>query len=367
MRVKQEFISVFDFGGFLDIDQARRALEGAYAIRDVPSIKGAPDYVTFAPALLLDLPDGGRLARPDGTPCRLHAKIFEVGAMAIHHEARYETRSVEDLPAEWELPLARDGRPVRKEDAARAFFEEIRAKVVSFLIDRYDVDVKPERFMTFSVECPRWEMPGWVERNRAPLAGLLTGERDWARLSAPEIAQILGTRFTYFRDEVCFLAPEGAVTVAESLEGTDDALTVVELACVQRLELRAYDAYLDRVIPKAVGDVRVIFSRWGFLTGRARRMVEELAEVRAEIEQMADEIDNTAKFYGDWYFGRLYAGCRRKLRIDHWTESIREKLATVGELYRLAADEVTSRRFILLELLIVALFVLEIGLILVIG
>ena len=363
MRCEYQYFRIFDFGGFLEIEKVRRVLEGSFLVQGVNPVKGAPEYVSFAPSLTIEFGDRGLFQFENGVPCKAFAKIFEVGAVSINFAAQMDSPSLEALRQYWDLTLRQGEKALRKSEIARKFFEEIYMKLLGSLLDRYEVDVYPEYYTIFSVEVADGKVAELLERSRRALAALLINERNAERLGTREVEEILGTPYSYYHDEVSFVDWDAAVTVCADLRGEDDIVSVLEAANLQLLELRTYDAYLDRVIEKAAVDLRNIFAPGGFFKGRARRMVEELAETRVELEKMVDEISNVAKFYGDWYIARVYLGCRKKLHVDRWLDSVQEKLDTLGDLYELAANEATNRRLLLLEVLIVVLFAFDIALI----
>lgn len=360
MRCEYQYFRIFDFGGFLDIEKARRALEGSFLVQGVTPSKGAPEYVSFAPVITLEFGERGLFQFESGAQCKVYAKIFELGAIAIHFVSRLEAGSIAELRGIWDLTLRRDGKTLRKSEIAREFFEEIRRRLAATLIDRYDAEVSPEYYTVFEIECKDGGTADFIAKNRSALAALLINEKSPERLGAREVEEILGAPYSYYHDETTFIDWDAAVTICSDLNEEDDVLPVLESANLQLLELRTYDDYLDRVIEKASHDLRTIFAPGGFFKGRARRMVGDLAETRVELEKMVDEINNVAKFYGDWYIGRVYLGCRKKLHVDRWLASVQEKLGTLRDLYELAANEATNRRLLLLEALIVILFVLDI-------
>lgn len=364
MRCEYQYFRIFDFGGFLDIEKARRALEGSFLVQGVTPIKGAPEYVSFAPVLTLEFGERGLFRFQNGVPCKVFAKVFELGAIAIHFVAMFDFATPAQLREVWDFTLEKDGKTLRKSEIARGFFEEIQRKLHTSLIERYEVDVSPEYYTVFAIECKEQPASKFLEDHKLALASLLINEKSPERLGAKEVDEILGPPFSYYHDEVTFIDWDAAVTVCSDLKGDDDVLPVLEAANLQLLELRTFDAYLDRVIEKSTLDLRTIFAPGGFFKGRARRMVEELAETRIELEKMVDEISNVAKFFGDWYVARVYLGCRKKLHVDRWLASVQEKLDSLRDLYELAATEATNRRLLLLEVLIVILFVFDIVLLL---
>ena len=77
---------------------------------------------------------------------------------------------------------------------------------------------------------------------------------------------------------------------------------------------------------------------------------------------MTDRLQNTIKFVGDPYASRLFANVGTRLGLEHWKNSVEEKLRTLDDIRRFAVDQTGIAQANLLELVIVAILVIELGL-----
>src|SRR5205807_10261030 len=109
---------------------------------------------------------------------------------------------------------------------------------------------------------------------------------------------------------------------------------IFEVANLQLLALRKYDAYLDATLDRGYEEYNRLAVGPPVSTGTARQMVRELSEVRMDLAKVTDEVANTAKFFGDWYGARVYMGLALKLHINDYHKIVEEKLATLNELYQ---------------------------------
>ncbi len=89
-------------------------------------------------------------------------------------------------------------------------------------------------------------------------------------------------------------------------------------------------------------------------------MVRELAEVRMDMAKTTDELENTAKFFGDWYVARVYMGMAQRLHLGDYEKSVDEKLETLNTLYQSVLSETQTRQNLVLEWAIVILILLEV-------
>jgi len=89
-----------------------------------------------------------------------------------------------------------------------------------------------------------------------------------------------------------------------------------------------------------------------------------LRTIRVDITKMADESANITKFVGDWYLARVYLACKERFHLAHWQASVDRKLETLDHLYSMVHSELEAHRMLILETIIVALFALDVALIL---
>ena len=91
----------------------------------------------------------------------------------------------------------------------------------------------------------------------------------------------------------------------------------------------------------------------------------DLREIRIDLARLQDELSNITKFFGDWHLARIYKGLSDRFHLQDWHRAIDEKLKTLDELYQLLRADQISRWMLVLEMTIVALFVLDIVMIVV--
>ena len=351
---------VFDLGATLHMNKAREALGPMAAAQAVQSPRAAPEYVSYAAPIPLDL-SGLKLelASEAAVPVSLSARLYEVGALAISLRLQARCERLSDLARIQAAPLKLNGLAVRRSEIFTRVVEAVRDRVKPAVDEVFDVPVEAEPYTAYCLT----EVPGGAEKlfrdGRAQMAGLLIGDSQPERLSSGEIEDTLRNSHSYYRDDLVIADWDAAIIVEPSGQ-YEDILYVCEVANLQLLALRKYDAYLDSTLEKGYDDFERMAKGPPIYVGRAREMVRELSEVRMDLAQVTDEVANTAKFFGDWYAARVYMGLAEKLHIADYHKVVEEKLATLNDLYQSVSTEIISRQNLLLEATIVLLIVFEV-------
>ncbi len=304
-------------------------------------------YLQFpVPPLSVALPD----ADVAGVRARVRLKFFDYGVLSVllafDAAGPWETVvAIADLARGDERVLHYASQTVKRilEQYARAFDEPHEP-----LIEDY-----------FIVEVNRFEeQPGaqaLFEQHGGELAGVLSGERK--PLSETERTEILRSRFSYHDDDLTlvqwdtafvFDRPESARAIAE----------ILEFANSQLLELRTYDALLDRELDTIYKlQPGRAASSW-----RGRRESERASTLRyliVDVLELIDRSSNALKIVGDAYYARIYRAAATRLGLSDWQQQIDAKLASVGEMYRFFIDQARNSRDTFLEFIIIALIALE--------
>src|SRR6185436_16577836 len=245
----------------------------------------------------------------------------------------------------------------------RTIFPEMRADLLQRIADAIE---KPgeapvsEDYIVFRVH--RLEDANGHRRGTADLA-----DEDLARLlldesrplSAAARRDLLSQRFTYFEDDLAVLTWNAALVVEPVVEDVD-VQYVLEFANAQLLELRYYDARLDVELPRIYD--RIEAARFGFhlLGRRYSRLLGALQTRVAEVTEVVERTENALKVTDDVFLARIYAAALEIFRGRAWRAGIDGKLAIVRDAYSMLNAESQARRSEVLELIIVALILIEI-------
>src|SRR5512138_1507955 len=193
----------------------------------------------------------------------------------------------------------------------------------------------------------------------APVPELLLGETSEVGLSPAERQEILSHHFTYLEDDLAVLHWNSALVVEPS--GVEDIPDLLEFATAHLLELRYYDALLDRELHRIYDEIEAGGSPIAnIFTRRYRRLQRETAALLVELSEMIERLENAVKIVGDFYLARLYQSAVRRFRLPAWQETVLRKQKLVADVNDLIGDAADTSRAELLEVAIIALIVFEI-------
>jgi hypothetical protein len=194
----------------------------------------------------------------------------------------------------------------------------------------------------------------------APIPELLLGETSRVGLSRPERADVLAHHYTYLEDDLAVLHWNSALVVEPS--GVEDIPDLLELATAHLLELRYYDALLDRELHRIYDVIEAGGSPvQNILRRRYRKLQRETAALLLELSEMTERLENAVKIVGDFYLARVYLSAVRRFRLPAWQETVLGKQKLVSDVNDLIGRSADTSRMELLELAIIILIMLSIA------
>ncbi|HLI94682.1 MAG TPA: hypothetical protein VKT72_01195 [Candidatus Baltobacteraceae bacterium] len=194
-----------------------------------------------------------------------------------------------------------------------------------------------------------------LDDHSSDIAKLLLGEQK--TLSVSETNEALRNQFSYYEDDLTIVQWDTAF-VYDRPESAQAIAEILEFANSQLLELRTYDALLDRELDEIYKMQPGRTSR----SLRGQREAERAATLRymiVDVLELIDRSSNALKIVGDAYYARIYRAAAARLGLADWQRQIDVKVASVGEMYRLLTDQARSSRDTFLEIIIIALIALE--------
>lgn len=246
------------------------------------------------------------------------------------------------------------------ENRATQACEQIVNRVAPALVDRRE-SFLTEDYLVFAVTTvdPPISADEMIVRHGQDIAQLLRGERQL--LSAQERDYVLGQRLSYLADDVVVPA-WNAAWMYDTEAAALAAVEILELANSQLLEFRYHDELLEAELTRLYAELQR--PRWTgrFALRRRRRAVLDVQSLFIDVNELTDRLDNTVKFAGDPYAARLLSNASARLGLQHWKSSVEEKLRTLDDIRRFAVEQTGMAQANLLELVIVAILVIELGL-----
>lgn len=358
------YLYAYDIGNEADLPAIERMMRGAAERFDLGRIKDAPrDFPVFQPLGVQLNP-----VEVDGPQGRIRLvpsiKLFAVGAMSVKVRVPVQVQSLAGLANYRDLRLP-DGVSLadKAQELGRQVFDRIRSHLDTPVRDL----ALPEGYTVFCVPAPiagGENAEEWLARNERDVAALLVGETDPACLSTQEVRETTEYNYSYYKHDLAVVDWDAALLV-DAPKDYNDTLYVMELANLQLEELRAYDRQLDGVLDKAYDDVER--AARPFVFGARQRVLNGLRQITMDLAKVADELGNITKFFGDWHLARIYMGCSARFHLAEWEKTVGAKLRALDALYTRLLNDSNNRVMLWLEASIVALFIIDLAIIIVLG
>jgi hypothetical protein len=357
MKGELVFLRLDDVGAELDLERVPTLVGKTPELAPVAPRAQAPDHAPLPhPQEVLLAPDVAWGA-PPGT--QVEVRAHAVGCLVVRVRVPVEAGGLAELQA-YAQALRFGGQTVRRrmEQLALGVLEELREAWV----EPYLLRIEPETYVVHCVvDAPPPDLRG---PERAQVAALITGEQPGA-LAPENVDSALKHHLRYYRDDLVVIGWDNALLVGPP-GSYEDALDVLELANLELLELRTYDAVLDDRLDGAFIALDRLWARGG-LWRSARKTLRDLSALRVDFARLTDNLHDTGKLFGDWYLAKLHAHLRDAFHLPHWERAVATKLGTLDDMFQLAEGEANHRRSLMLEWMVVILFVLDLILIFMLG
>jgi hypothetical protein len=339
---------LFDVADTIDLAKISALGGDTRAPAALPLWRPTPPYLQFpVPPLLANLAE----ADFDGLSCAVRVKFYDYGVVSL--------RLTFNAAGSWN-ELTHLTERSRTDERISRFAESTVMRICDeyahALDDRHHALVEDYLIVEIDRFAQTIDAKALLGEQSSALASLLLGERR--PLSASESEEALRIRFSYHEDDLTIVQWDTALVYdrGESARAIEE---ILEFANSQLLELRTYDALLDR-------ELDIIYKMQPGETARSLRgwrEAEQAATLRyliVDVLELIDRSTNALKVVGDAYYARIYRAASARLGLADWQRQIDTKLASVGEMYRFFSDEARSRRDEFLEVIIVVLVAVEV-------
>lgn len=186
------------------------------------------------------------------------------------------------------------------------------------------------------------------------IAQIVRGESQ--KLADSETKNALQSSMSYYPNDLLVVGWVAAL-VYDAYDGAPSTIQLLEYANTQLLEFRHYDEVLSRVLDTAY---QLLEHRGGLLRNwKMARQAERLNTIRLDITELAERTDNSIKFLSDMFYARAYQMAAKRVGVTDYRNLVEEKLRTAGELYQFMVNEFHQARAFILELMVVAILIIE--------
>jgi hypothetical protein len=339
---------LFDVCEEIDLDDLRKIL-GTGPPRREPAFKHpAPDYVRFERAPVIQNCDPLTLSNGEQFQCRI--KYFDYGVISVELQT--------DFSSGWDELVRVASRWIAApeiESLAESLIRTQGARVVAALDQPYDGEWFSEDYYIIQLlEADGLSSEDLLQSHGGQIAQIVRG--DSQPLSTSERREALQSSMSYYPNDLLVVGWVAAL-VYDTPEGAAPAIQLLEYANTQLLEFRHYDEILTRVLShvyKSLERRGGFFRRWGLA-----REAERLNTILLDVRELTERTDNSIKFLSDMFYARTYRVTAEKVGVTDYRNLVEEKLKTAGELYQFMVDEFHQARAFVLEVMVVAILVIE--------
>jgi hypothetical protein len=328
---------------------ALRKILGTGPARREPAFKHrAPDYVRFERAPVIQVSEPFVLSTGQRFECRI--KYFEYGVISVELNTGFSSDWIDLvlISSQW-IEAA------EIEKLAEALIRKQIAAVLPALDQPYAGEWFSEDYYIIQLDnsggLPSEEL---LQLHGGEIAQIVRG--DSRPLSNSERREALQSSMSYYPDDLMVVGWVAAL-VYDTPEGAAPAIQLLEYANTQLLEFRHYDDVLTRVLGhvyKILEQRGGFFRRWGLA-----REAESLNTILLDVSELTERTDNAIKFLSDMFYARSYRVAADKVGVSDYRNLVEEKLKTAGELYQFMVEDFHQGRTFVLELMVVAILVIE--------
>ena len=241
-----------------------------------------------------------------------------------------------------------------------ALVADARQRAKTLLANLDDAVEKPivggrvEDYVAFELRLPPGTRPEELWTTEASTtARILRAEP--APLGEQEIGEALSMRTAYLPDECVLVDWFAAILAGDDME---DERVVLELSVAELCELRQLDEQLDGGIERAYAVLNQPRGFWGGL--RPPSSLDAVAQAQADAAVLFEGVDNALKLLGDQYLARLYHVVSQRFHLPDWDAAIQRKLGVLDSIHEKLSSRASTRRFELLEVIVILLILVEI-------
>ncbi len=359
MQIKNGYLVLyycFDLGNEILLDKIEKILGKKPVELQLTCRRLTPDYLQYrVPPLQIKLGVKNIKLKDEQIKVEVDSKIYDFGVVSIRF---------------W-IPLQGGISDLRKtsikfvenkelENEARKEMEKIKGELKEAIMQPLHKEFL-ETYAVFQiVEFDKeTTMKKLLKDHSMDIASALIGEEK--TVSDQELRDAIKNPLSYYPNDLVIIDWNASFLYDPGFGY--DVLDVLEHAVIQLLELRTYDEYLDKTLDETYDDMDS-FKGWYNLIAPYEKKLESLSEVRLDVVEVIEKVENSLKLIGDLYLAKVYAGASQRFYLDKWKESVNSKLDTLMTTYTMLTTKVEFRRNFILEVTIVALFVLDIALLL---
>ena len=352
LRGTFRILILYDVADEIRLDEVRRLIGAEPAGREPTFTRPAPEYVRFErPPVIQPLEP---ITLETGETLRRRIKYFDYGVVSVDLAFDFDLDwpGLVQLSSRW---IASPEVESRTLDLVRRHIGPVR----SALEDPY-ADWSSEDYYVIQLFDVRGEdgapLPAraMVAAHGTEIAQIVRGESN--PLSDGERAEVLQSSLSYYPTDLLVAGWVGAL-VYDTPAGAAPVIQLLEYANTQLLEFRHYDQVLTALLREVYGHLQRKVQRWH--RWQLAREAERVNTIRLDVMDLTERTDNAIKFLSDMFYARAYRLAADKVGATDYRRLVDSKLRTAGELYEFMVNEFHQGRAFILEMMVVAILIIE--------
>lgn len=335
------YLYIFDVGDEIEINKIEKILNRVARIFDIKLEKTIPTHIRIK-NLPLKISIGK--IKQENVEINLSTKIFSTGSISVVLDIQKDIKSLDEI----------------KEILNKINFEKIAketkdkiCKNMEDCIINFKKDGEFEEFLTIFLKIEK-NVEEFINHNKDKIAKILEFDEE---VSKKTIDEIMKSNINYYENELIIISWSGAICINIDKDEIEKISFIFEIANLQHLELRVYDYEIDELLKESIKKLKIKWYK--ALFGGMKKEIEKIMERRIEIQDIIESAINMGKFFGDWYYAKVYEQVKKELHIDEWRNSIMRKIDYMEEFYKSLQNSMNSTRSLFLELMIVIIFILD--------
>jgi hypothetical protein len=328
--------------------EALRAILGVEARGERNLRHPSPEYVRFErPPVVQPLE---AIVLEGGSRLNGELNYYEYGVVSIKLEMPFEA----DWPQLTDISSRWMAMPELEAQAVEIVRRSVR-KAYQALIKPYEDWLSEDYYIIHLKETrPALSAGELIAEHGGEIARIVRGEL--AELSAGETEEILGSRLSYYPDDLLVVGWTAAF-IHDTAEDAVPTIQLLEYANSQLLEFRHYDGVLSQLLQ---GVYRSLEKKGGFLMRwRLASEAQHLNTIRLDIRELTERVDTSIKFLSDMFSARLYRLAAVKVGVEDYRRLVDAKLHTAEDLYEFMRDQFHQSWAFVLEVMVVIILLIE--------
>ncbi len=357
VRIKEGYVILyfcFDIANEIALDKLEKIFGQKPTKEELRLARIAPKYIQYrSPPIYIKLPQRSVSKQKFS----VDVKIYDFGTVTLRYRLPVQCTIAELRRYGYEFI---DDQELEKD--AYALLEKIKKEIADSLVSPGETSMENYLFyyvanFTTAMSASKLQQTSWRD-----IAAAVSCEQK--ALSEQELKDSAKEALSYYPNDMVIVGWNAAFVYDPT--HSYETLDVIEYSVIELLELRTYDELLDKTLDAAYDDI-AIHQKHFFFDPSLNKIISTLSSTRLEVMDVIDKVENGLKLFGDLYLVNIYNLAATRFGLERWKDSVKSKLQTVMETYSMLSDQLNSRRFILLETMIVGLFVLDIILLYLLG